>query len=94
MNEISSTAFFRTPRSMAAAVHGPSDGPLRDSEVSPRQTSSGNMSKGGKGGDGGGGQGGAGGGQSKKLCQVFLRNLPLAMLEPVSGQSSVVKVDV
>ncbi|CAM9304033.1 unnamed protein product [Pylaiella littoralis] len=45
------------------------------------------MSQGGKGdvGDGGtgGGTGGAGpAGQSKKLCQVFLRNLPLAMLEP------------
>lgn len=38
---------------------------------------------------GGGETGGTGGdgdvGQSKKLCQVFLRNLPLAMLEPVSG---------
>eukprot|EP00903_Cladosiphon_okamuranus_P005563 g5539.t1 len=33
-----------------------------------------------KGGKGGGGGGGGAGGQSK--CQVFLRNLPLAMLEP------------
>ncbi|CAM9353199.1 unnamed protein product, partial [Hapterophycus canaliculatus] len=40
------------------------------------------MRKGGKSGDGDGRQGGPGGGQSKKLCQVFLRNLPLAMLEP------------
>ena len=40
------------------------------------------MAKGGKSG----GYGGGGGpeGQSKKMCQVFLRNLPLAMLEPVS----------
>lgn len=48
------------------------------------------MPKGGKVvvGDGvkGGGTGGGGpAGQSKKLCQVFLRNLPLTMLEPVSG---------
>lgn len=42
------------------------------------------MAKGGKGGGYGGGGGGPEG-QSKKLCQVFLRNLPLAMLEPVSG---------
>lgn len=50
--------------------------------------------RGGRGGRGGGGRGGRGGGggggggpdgQSKKLCQVFLRNLPLTMLEPVSG---------
>ncbi|CAM9821027.1 unnamed protein product [Ectocarpus sp. 6 AP-2014] len=42
------------------------------------------MAKGGKGGSGGGvgGGGNEGSGQSKKLCQVFLRNLPLAMLEP------------
>lgn len=48
------------------------------------------MAKGGKvgvgdGGKGGGTGGGAPAGQSKKLCQVFLRNLPLTMLEPVSG---------
>lgn len=48
------------------------------------------MTKGGKGGAGDGGKGGGAGGggpsgQSKKLCQVFLRNLPLTMLEPVSG---------
>lgn len=42
------------------------------------------MPKGGKGGSYGGGGGGPEG-QSKKMCQVFLRNLPLAMLEPVSG---------
>lgn len=49
------------------------------------------MAKGGKGGGGGGvgGGGNEGSGQSKKLCQVFLRNLPLAMLEPVSGQGLV-----
>lgn len=41
------------------------------------------MPKGGKGGSYGGGGGPEG--QSKKMCQVFLRNLPLAMLEPVSG---------
>lgn len=50
--------------------------------------------RGGRGGHGGRGRGGRGGdgsdgggpdGQSKKLCQVFLRNLPLTMLEPVSG---------
>lgn len=41
------------------------------------------MSKGSK--DGGYGGGGGPEGQSKKMCQVFLRNLPLAMLEPVSG---------
>lgn len=41
---------------------------------------------GGRGGRGGGGASGGGAdGQSKKLCQVFLRNLPLTMLEPVSG---------
>lgn len=42
------------------------------------------MAKGGKGGSYGGGGGGVEG-HSKKMCQVFLRNLPLAMLEPVSG---------
>eukprot|EP00752_Nemacystus_decipiens_P011036 g9805.t1 len=39
------------------------------------------MAKGGKSGGHGGG-GGDPEGQSKKMCQVFLRNLPLAMLEP------------
>lgn len=58
----------------------------------------GSMSKGGKGGVGdgsrGGGTGGGGpAGQSKKLCQVFLRNLPLTMLEPVSGLGLVARVD-
>ena len=50
--------------------------------------------RGGRGVHGAGGRGGRGvdgsdgggpDGQSKKLCQVFLRNLPLTMLEPVSG---------